>query len=164
SLPFLEALRVPIAHSDLRFAHGLLTAATIGVRLFGAIDLATALQGAGLTSRYERSELPEFLRADTQWREVWDECDRLLEQLSRNNPGQRDAVHRELAKCAVAPGRDGAFWPCNSINQADEATAVLFARTIPELPCVDQSASGFAPLRVLCPELDAAAAVNKLGQ
>ncbi|MBM4092606.1 MAG: DUF3684 domain-containing protein, partial [Planctomycetes bacterium] len=164
SLPILEALGVHIAHSDLRFTHGLLTAATVGVRLFGAIDLATALQGAGLTSRHERSDLPEFLRTDAQWNEVWDECDRLLEQLSRKSPGQRDAVRRELAKCSVAPCRDGAFWPCNAIYQADESTAGLFARTIPELQFVDQGQASFTPLQSLCPELDAAAAVYELGQ
>ena len=162
----LEALGFKVVHSDLRFAHDLLRSEAVGVGLLTAARLAECLQHAGVVGRKERRELPQCLQDDQAIGCLWEELICLLAQLQRPNcpVHLRQRVREEVAKCAIAPCCDGAYWPCRQAFRGDAHTATLFQPLLCDGSFLAVSDQRFEPLSDLCPVFDAAAAINILGK
>lgn len=165
AVPILESLGCQLVHEDLRRAQNILTSKALGVETFSALHLAKALQDAGVTERKARSQLPSYLQSDSAMALLLREIATLLGQYE---PGKRRAredrqeVLDELAECAIAPGRDGAFWPCGSIYQANDETVSLFFKIAPGLPFLGKVAEEGAVLCQICPAFGASAAIDAL--
>lgn len=163
--PILSALRCKIVHKDLRFAQNLLTSKTVGIRFLDASHLAAAIRDAGLVSRTEIASLPLCLQSNTAMGILWEEVYILLEQLKRRfKADERERIIAELSQCAIAPARDGAFWPCSMVYQADERTIQLFGSFLPNTPFLAEIDERAGALQQLCPMFDAPTAIAKLGE
>jgi hypothetical protein len=66
-----------------------------------------------------------------------------------------------LKGIALAPGRDGALWPCGEIFAADEQTIAVFELLGLDIPFLQPEAE-FERLAQLCPTFNAAAAIEAL--
>ncbi|HEB74924.1 MAG TPA: DUF3883 domain-containing protein [Nitrospirae bacterium] len=165
-VPILESLGLNVIHKDLRFAQNLLLSEAIKVPILSAIDVARALQNAGLNERKTRNELPEHLRSDEGIKLLWQELDILLAQYA---PGRKRAkedkekVILELQQCTLAPASDDAFWPCKDVYRADSATTKLFLRIDSSIPFLVGDCEGLPRMfDELCPCFDCSAAVSVL--
>lgn len=120
SLPVLEALNISILHPEVReFVFRM--PKEVGFQRFGLTHLIQALVKRGFTQRRERAELPVVLREARGLELLWQEIERLGFKIQ--------ALRDELVKCAIAPGRDGAVYPCNKIFYAKEKeTIALFEK------------------------------------
>lgn len=159
ALQLLAGLGLSIVNPDLRPFHGLLR--EIGVALLDASHVVEALEAAGLTARVEIDSLPEVLRTEEGRETLWRELTTLRARPRRAE--QQAACVAQLAACAVAPGRDGALWPCQALFRADAATIALFSRLESPPPFLAESES-FSGLADLCREFTAEAAIDLLSE
>ncbi len=159
ALQILEALGIRIVHEDLRPYHNLLRSKDVGVAVLDVRHVVDALASLGLEGRKLPSELPPGLSSEDRLKSLWKELSLLLNRQSKEGSKHEDI--RRLSRIALAPGRDGALWPCDSIFRADPDTISLFeelAHRIPFLVEVD-----FPPqLKCLCRQFDAEAAIEEL--
>ena len=151
AIPALEALNLKIVNEMLRSYQPLLR--ELKVRVLDVDAIYTRLQELGLTRRMTSAELPPFLIERKHREALWGEIALLLER----KPEAREKV-RALT---LAPGRDGAFWPCRDVYQADEETVSLFAPICHEVTFLMED-EGFEPIRDLCPQFTARIAVEIL--
>jgi hypothetical protein len=160
AIPVLEGLGVSVVHEDLRPYQTLLRAEVVGVPLFNIEKLCAALKCHGLSRRVVLSALPSCLRPLSGRKALWREAGLFLERQQRT-PNAKAEDERRLREVAIAPGRDGTFWPCGEIYSADNATVTLFESLQLGTPFV-ASDEAFRPLLGLCRPLDAAAAIDLL--
>jgi hypothetical protein len=159
-IPVLENLGLKIAHEKLRPYQSLLRLEAIGVRVLNIADVCEVLVSHGLNHRAVRGELPCGLNQDAGLTGLWTEIERLLQRQQRN-PKALAEDERLVRGVAIAPGRDGALYPCNQIYSADGASVQLFESLNLGIPFV-ASEESFSGLRYLCRPFDAAAAVAVL--
>ena len=163
AIPILESLALSVVHEDLRFAQNLLLSKAVSVPLLGADDVAEALREAGLDQRREHSQLPKFLQSDSSMQILRQEIKTLLTQYGRRRPkDQLAGAIQELSECAIAPARDGSFWPCKDVFRADDETVELFGQISPSSQFLIDLAEDDDVLSQLCPEFDAEAAISEL--
>lgn len=162
SLCVLEALGLKVVHEDLRPYQGLLRSEAIGIPLLSVSKLCQALVERGLIRRTVPEALPPGLETKTGREALWKEVAILLQRQQRTPKAKAEDEHR-VREVALAPGRDGAFWPCGDVYAADDATVVLFEPLDLGIPFVASEPS-FSPLAHLCQPFNAAAAVAALGR
>jgi hypothetical protein len=150
-LRVMEGLGLRIVHGDLRFAQNLITSKVVGVQLLDGGRFASALQRSGLDRRTESAALPKCLKASGALQKLWDQVARLLEQGSRRGRTHLDEIREQLARCAIAPARDGSYRPCIDAFRADETTIRLFGNVLPKIAWLDREASSVEALQQLCP-------------
>jgi hypothetical protein len=121
--PVLSAIGLNVAHEDLRPFQTLLRS-ELEVSLVNIGKIAKALAALGLDRRIEMRELPAGLRAASYRDMLWGEITLLLERQQRTLRARAED-ERRLHPIALAPGRDGALWPCEQAYSADEATISL---------------------------------------
>lgn len=160
SIPILEGLGIPIVNPDLRPYFALLRGEHAGVQLLDIPHITEALQRIGLTNRTKSSELPDFLSTDNGLETLWGELEQLLKR--RRKADQQEHLKRELAACAIAPGRDGALWPCGEIYRADQKTVLLYSNIDSEIPFLSPEGEKTELLQTMCPDFSVKAAVERL--
>ena len=113
SVGVLQALGLQIVHEDLRPFQSLLRLKAIGVPLLDVRRICEALSVFDLDGRTELGQLPGVLQTNSGRTALWRELDALL---GRNqNERTRSEDEERISEIAIAPGRDGAFWPCKSM-------------------------------------------------
>jgi len=162
ALPILESFGLRLVHTDIRFAWDILRSKIVGVRLLDGEDLAVSLLEAGLSERREIANLPAALKKPGAMQVLWTQIDRLLAQ--RVEASRRSAMVGRLAQCAIAPGQDGAFWPCEDVYRADDRTVRLFQPLLSSVTFQSPLEEPVAALDQLCPLFDAEAAIRELEQ
>lgn len=161
-VPILERLGIPIVHGDLRPHFTLLRRSEVGVRLLDVPDVVEALCACGLTKRTEKAALPECLCEEDGIQVLWSELSQLLSRKRKSEEQRGQEV--ALARCAIAQGRDGAFWPCEAVYRADEKTVALFSRISPDIPFAATLPEEARAVERLCPEFSVGAAAKELGR
>lgn len=161
ALQVLEALDIRIVHEDLRPHHNLLRSKGVGVGVLDVRRISDALSSLGLEGRKELSELPPGLKPEVRLKLLWKELGLLLDRPSREEAKEEDI--RRLSKIALAPGRDRALWPCESIFRADPDTISLFEKLDLRIPFLRVEPDFPSQLERLCPPFDAQAAIQVLG-
>ncbi len=158
SISLLESLGCNIVHGDLRPYHNLLTSNKdgAGVCSFDIDMLCDLLRSRGLNRRFDVNDLPDFLRSDAEWDSLWELVVDLFEE--RKKKGGETLL---LQNIALAPGRDGAFWPCGEIYWADEGTISIFDSLGLGIPFL-KSKEKFARLVNYCPQFNISIAVDFL--
>ena len=151
AIPALESLGLEIVNEALRPYQTLLRELKVCVLDVEAIY--ERFQKLGLTRRLTPEEMPSVLAKKEHREALWSEIALLL----KRHPEAREKV-RTLA---LAPGHDGAIWPCKDAYQADEETVSLFAPICPEVAFLVEDKE-FEPLRNLCPKFTAREAVGIL--
>jgi len=159
AVPIFEGLNLSLVHPDLRPHFNLLHSSDINVRHPNIMDIARALQLAGLTKKIEPRALPEFLSADEHRKLLYRELAVLLDRVRKEE--QKSALDA-LGKCAIAQAADGAFLPCREIFRANEETQVLFHKILPLLPFLSRDQEQIPIFHSLCPQLTAAPAISLL--
>ncbi|MFC1825892.1 hypothetical protein ACFLYZ_00685, partial [Thermodesulfobacteriota bacterium] len=162
AIPLLEGLDISLVHSDLRPYFALLRSSDIGVDLLDATDITEVLKGYGLTERTELSAVPSSLQTEGAFEILWREIDLLFKRRRRSE--DQAAIEQEVAECAIAPGRDGAMWPCLEIYRADEETIDLFSKIDPDIPFISKQAESVDVLGKLCPAFSVDTALFRLEQ
>lgn len=158
----LEYLGIPVVHEELRPYQNLLRSEQVGVDVLDVRTVCTALADRGLNRRVKLSELPRGLASRSNLTALWAEIAILLQRQQRTARARaEDEDH--LREIALAPGRDGAVWPCNEIYHADHATIALFESLGVGIPFV-ASDGEFQSLEILCRTFDAATAIQELSQ
>ena len=160
-IPALEGLGMNVVHEDLRPYQGLLRSEAVGVPALNIERLCVALKAQGLNDRTELSALPASLKSPSNLAGLWQEISLLLDRQQRTPKAKADD-ERRLREIALAPGRDNALWPFGDVFSSDRATVDLFESLKLSIPFLS-SVGGFSPLIGLCPQFDAAAAVDALG-
>jgi uncharacterized protein DUF3883 len=160
ALRILEQLGLKIVHEDLRSHFNILTSKEVGVGLVDIPHITDRLNELGLSSRVERSDLPNFLKSRSSF-------DTLLNELSLLLARRRDAqtqkqMEQEVSSCALASGIDGALWPCAEVFRSDEATINLFTPIDRRIPFASKIKHD--RIAALCPEFDAAVAIETLAR
>ena len=158
----LEGLDISLVHSDLRPYFALLRSSDIGVDLLDIIDITEKLKGNGLTERTELSAVPSGFQTEGAFDILWREIDILFKR--RRRPEDQAAIEQEVAECAIAPGRDGAMWPCMEIYRADEETIDLFSKIDPDIPFISKQGENVDVLGKLCPAFSAGMGLFRLEQ
>jgi len=158
----LESLDVHVVHEDLRPYQSLLRSETVGIPILDVERICEALAAAGLNRRTEVGALPAGLVAKLHREALYAEIALLLDRQQRT-PKARADDERRLREIALAPGRDGALWPCGDIFFADDATVTLFEPLNLGIPFVAAD-STFKPLLALCRQFNATAAIEALQQ
>ena len=158
----LEAIGIDVTHEDLRPFQSLLRSEAVGVPILDIGMITTALTELGLNGRTELGDLPPGLRATTQREALWVEIATLLDRQQRT-PRVKAEDERRLRQIALAPGRDGALWPCHEIYSADAATIALFEPLDLAVTFLAGDRA-FEPLRHLCKRFEVDAAVEALGR
>jgi hypothetical protein len=161
-LPILESLGVQVVHEDLRPYQTILRSEAVGIPVLDIERICSALKAAGLDNRIATSALPSALETIQQRDLLYAEIASLLERQQRT-PKARVDDERRLKEIALAPGRDGALWPCREIFSADEDTVALFEMLGLETPFLNPH-EAFLPLAGLCRRLSAAAGIEALGR
>lgn len=156
----LEALGVRVVHESLRPFQSLLRSEAVGIPILDVEKMCNALAAAGLSRRTEQGDMPAGLDTEPGRAALFGEIALLLDRQQRT-PKLKADDERRLRDVALAPGRDGAFWPCGEIYFADEVTVALFERLGLGIPYVTEDRA-FAPLNTLCRRFNAAAAVEAL--
>ena len=159
-IPTLEGLGMNVVHEDLRPYQGLLRSEAVGVPALNIERLCVALRAQGLYDRTELSALPAGLKSPSNLAGLWQEIRLLLDRQQRNPKAKADD-ERRLREIALAPGRDNALWPFGEVFSADKATVDRFESLKLGIPFLS-SVGGFSSLTSLCPQFDAAAAVDAL--
>ncbi len=159
AIPVLEAVGINIVHENLRPYQSLLHSDAVGARLLGIEHLCEALKAQGLDRRVELDALPTGLATSAAREALWREITLLLERQRHANVKADD--ERRLRTTAIAPGRDDALWPCGDLYAADDQSVELF-ESVGVGICFVSRDSAFAPLRGLCRQFDAAAAIDAL--
>jgi hypothetical protein len=162
ALPILESLGVQVVHEDLRPYQTMLRSDTVGIPVLDIDRICSTLKAAGLGNRIATSGLPNGLTTSQQRDLLYAEIALLLERQQRT-PKARAEDERRLKEIALAPGRDGALWPCREIFSADEDTVALFETLGPDIPFLKPH-EAFLPLAGLCRRFSAAAAIEGLEQ
>ena len=108
----LENLGLKIVHEKLRPYQSLLRLEAIGVRVLNIADVCQVLVSHGLNRRAVSDELPCGLNEDAGLAGLWIEIERLLQRQQRN-PKALAEDEKLVRSVAIAPGRDGALYPCN---------------------------------------------------
>jgi hypothetical protein len=134
----------------------------LGMQVFGLADIVERLRFLGLDRRTEFAAAPGFLQDPPSRRTLLREVERLAEREWRTRGGAM--VLTSLGKCAVLPGRDGAFWPCSELYWADERTRTLFEPIAPAFPFLDSSDQLPDTLLRLVPGFRPATAVQLLSR
>ncbi len=165
AVPAMAALGIQVVHPDVRrayYSHPFRDA--LGLQRLEAAHVVEALRQLGLNGRKELKRMPGPLAKQDGLRSLWKELDHLLGRTSTSKH-DRDLARAELASCTLAPGLDGALWPCrNLFRPADDQAVALFQRLDPTIPFLDQAALGDEgeAVALMCPEFDASAAVEVL--
>ena len=160
AIPVLEAIGINVAHEELRPFQSLLRSDAVGVRVLDVETITTALVEQGLDRRTKVGDLPSGLRVNSARVALWAEIATLLERQQRTLRAKADD-ERRLRHVALAPGRDGALWPCKDIYFADATTVALFEPLKLGISFVAGDRT-FEPLRYLCKRFDGVAAVEAL--
>ena len=160
AIPVLEGLGINVAHEELRPFQTLLRSEAVGVHVLDVETITTALVNQGLDRRMKIRDLPIGLRASSGREALWGEIATLLERQQRTLRAKAED-ERRLQHVALAPGRDGALWPCKDIFFADPTTVALFEPLKLDISFVADDRT-FEPLRYLCTRFDAAAAIGAL--
>ena len=160
AIPILQDLGLKIVHEDLRPYQSLLRNEVIGVPLFNVERLCDALTDHELDRRIGLAGLPLSLRALSGRDALWGEIAILLERQQRSLIAKAHDVML-LKRVAIAPGRDGALWPCDEVYSADNATMALFETLELDIQFISND-GGFDPLKHLCRPFTAAAAIEAL--
>ncbi len=160
ALPVLESLDIRIVHEDLRPHFNLLRNRAVGVGLLDVRRVVDALASLGIEGRKERSELPSGLQPEDRLKLLWKELAILCARTSTEETRKEDI--QRLSKLALAPGRDGALWPCKDIFKAEPDTVSLFERFDLQIPFLERQADFPDQLEQLCPQFDAKAAIQVL--
>lgn len=151
------AEHLTIVHEDLRPHQNLLTAHSVGVPHLNIERIAEALKAQGMTQRVEICSLPPSIFSSDDRAALWTEIALLLNRQERN-PKLRANDERILQSVSIAPGRDGAIWPCGELYWADDSTVTVFGHSALGAVFVNTDAE-FAPLVHLCPSFDTSAAI-----
>lgn len=160
-IPILEGLGINVVHEDLRPYHRLLQ--SLGVQILDVEMLCGKLEAIGLTKRTKYNELPIYLRKLNDRIILWEEISRLLKRTQRNSRMKNEDKER-LSHLAIAPGRDGALWPCKEIYYTDdESTIELFQTLKIPVPFLD-NIEAFRHLKSLCSSFDVMEAIRTLEQ
>jgi len=162
AIGLLEALGVQVVHEDLRAYQSLLRSEAVGVPILDVGHICKALAALGLERRTQLGDLPPALGTASGRAVLWVEIALLLERQGRF-PRIKAEDERRLRTMALAPGRDGALWPCHETYSADEAAVALFEPLALDIPFVARDSS-FEPLVYLCTPFGAIAAVEALGR
>lgn len=126
ALPLLTKLGLRFVHEDLRKHYNLLTRGEVGVKVFGASDLAAALKSSGFDRPVSNSPNVEWMFEGAN-RNILGREIRIL--LSTAGEKLRLAQMAELGACAVAlTSDDKNLVPPKSLFNADAATAAVFTR------------------------------------
>lgn len=142
-----------LVHPDLRPYYSVLIDSEVGVKVLTANHLAEALSAWGLTKRTAHSALPEPLQPEASREALWQQVQRLL--------AERPGASEVLAPCAIAPSCDDAWWPCQDLYRAEQATVTLFSSIDPAIPFLDRDPEA-EPFASLCPRFTVADAVELL--
>lgn len=156
AIPILEGLGVNVVHEDLRPYYNLLR--ELGMYLLSIDTLCNVLQLSGMDRRLEVKALPPCLQTMTGREILWREITRMLK---RQRTGKKEDEEKYLRQVSIAPGRDGAFWPCKDIYRADENATTLFEELSLSITFV-LSDPTFEPLAHLCTTFDASVAIRLL--
>jgi hypothetical protein len=160
ALEVLESLDLKIAHEDLRPHHNLLRSKPVGVGVLDVRRVCDALSIQGLDGRREVPGLPGALRLEADRTILWNELGLLLERPSREEAKAEDELR--VRKLAIAPGRDGALWPCGDIFAADPESVALFEKLDLGIPFLSGHPDFPPQLARLCRQFNASAAVEIL--
>jgi len=160
AISVLEAMDFNIVNEDLRPYQTLLRLESIGVPLLDIGRLCIKLTTDGLIKRTETTNLPVYLSKKAFREGLWAHISLLLERQQRTLKVKEEDENR-LRKVALAPGSDGALWPCSEINKADKETVLLFQSCGNAIPFVGEDPA-FSSLSYLCRRFDAAAAIQIL--
>lgn len=160
ALEVLEALALKIAHEDLRPHHNLLRLKSVGVGVLDVRRVCDALSIQGLEGRKEVPDLPAALRSGARRTILWNELGLLLERRSKEETKVEDELR--LRKLAIAPGRDGALWPCGDIFSADPDSVALFEQLGLGIPFLSGHPDFPPQLDRICLQFDASAAIATL--
>lgn len=161
ALSIFDALDLEIAHREIRsYIFQLPWSEVLGIERLDLDHLVHALQAKGITERTELSDLPEMLRNQEGLRLFHQEIVRLLKR-QRSLEKKREVI-KNLVTCAIAPGRDGALWPCNQIFRANDKTIFLFTRIDPTIPFLSDMGEEMEEIAILCPEFSAEVAIDYL--
>ncbi len=157
SVGVLQALGLQIVHEDLRPFQSLLRLKAVGVPVLDVRRVCEALSACDLQGRRELAQLPGVLQTNSGRTALWRELDALL---GRNqNERTRSEDEERISEIAIAPGRDGAFWPCKSMYRADRETISLFEHLDVGIPFLAENQSFPNGLARLCRLFDAEAAI-----
>lgn len=159
----LEELGVAIVHEDLRPHFNLLRSSIVGLQLFGLANLTAALTRSGLTGRTEKANWPKCLQPKGALETLWREAIILARREDRADTLGPNSSQL-LATAVIAPGRDGALWPCRSVYQADDQTRELFQKIDPSIPFLGPFPEDYAPISTISPMFNAAVAIQRFNQ
>ena len=161
AIEVLNGLGIELVHENLRPFQTLLRK-TLEVPILEVSHLTRALIDAGLNRRRLMSEpdLPECLRSDRGWDNLWNEVAILLER-RQSQAHARRADEELIRSLAIAPGRDGAMWPCQDVFDAEESTIKLFGQLGLNVPFISDKAT-FDSLRHLCSSFGVSGAIDAL--
>ncbi|HLZ18611.1 MAG TPA: hypothetical protein VKO67_03315, partial [Smithellaceae bacterium] len=160
AISVLEAMDFNIVHEDLRPYQTLLRFESVGVPLLDIGRLCNKLTNDGLIKHTETTNLPIYLSKKAFREDLWTHIVLLLERQQRTLKVKEEDENR-LRKVALAPGRDGALWPCGEINKADKDTMLLFQSCGNTIQFVGEDPA-FSSLSYLCRRFDAATAIQIL--
>ncbi len=160
ALDVLQALGLRIVHEDLRPYQSLLRSKSVGIPVLDVRRICDALSGQGLECPKELAELPDALITEDRRKALWKELGVLLERPSKEEV--RADEEKRLGRFALAPGRDGALWPCARIFTADPETVALFEKLDLQIPFLEEHPDFPPRLARLCPRFDASAAIHTL--
>jgi hypothetical protein len=126
ALRLLEALDLPIAHTDLRAAIYNLRG-EIGIEFLEAAVLLDALETAGL-DRASYS-IPTVIREPALCELLWDELERMLGQQSQRSQTDQEALEHLIARSRTAPELAGglSIWNETFVSEGT-ATVELFSQ------------------------------------
>ena len=153
AIEVLDGLDIELVHEELRPFQTLIRE-VLGVPILDVSHVAKALADFGLSERRAMSapEIPECLRAEQGWQNLWNELAILLGR--RQSQAHARAADEELLRpLAITPSRDDALWPCRDVSDADELTIDLFERIGLNVAFISNKAA-FSPLRHLCSRFD----------
>jgi hypothetical protein len=156
----LEGLGIKVVHESLRQYQNILRSEPLSIAVLSIEKVCTALMSLGLNRRVNLDELPVCLKSPADREALWNEITHLLGRQQRN-PRAKNEDERRLRGVAIAPGRDGALWPCGAIYAADDETTALFETLDLNIPFLS-SCPGFAPLQTLCRLFESTDAVDAL--
>jgi hypothetical protein len=157
ALSVLEELNIQIVHEDLRPHQAILRSEAVCATVLDVERLCKALNAVGLDRRTAMGELPSALATRSKRKLLYTELSLLIDRQHRT-PKARADDERRLKDIALAPGRDGALWPCRDIYSADSRTVALFEALDLGIPFIETD-DDFAPLVGLCRPFDALDAI-----
>lgn len=124
AVPLLNALSLPIVHSDLIPYFPLMRRPEIGAVNLSIDDLAAALRQAGLDRATPLYAAPDGLRSLDAWQALWTLIDTLLDDLP--HPRARDAALQTLRLVALVLTRDMTLVRLGQVYRGKTEAAALF--------------------------------------